>query len=107
MKSATGKSPRLPISTRTCTPSDSQAPSDSSASPRANSVATSGPDPNDQRSRDTSAPNLIELTILVDVNVNVDLYVYLVVVVNVVANAVVCVDRPSTRQRLRQRLRLR
>ena len=52
MKSATGSSPRLPISTCTCTPSDTHAISDTSASPRANTVATAAPDPNDHRSRE-------------------------------------------------------
>jgi len=46
-----GSSPRLPINTCTCTPSDTHAISDTSASPRANTVATATPDPNDQRRR--------------------------------------------------------
>src|SRR5262245_60212181 len=47
MNSAAGSSPWLPTSTCTCTPSDSQAISEITASPRANSVPTAGPDPND------------------------------------------------------------
>ena len=57
MVSATGSRPRLPISTCTCTPSDSQATSATSASPWANSVATSGPEPNAQ-SRPVRSPPL-------------------------------------------------